>query len=158
MCDIRQEQYATVIREMIRHENDVTNHRIMWLLIGQGFLANAYVSAKSGDASTNFLLPLVGITVTLSAFLMLYKSYQAPCLKEGSGRDGQCVMISGILLWKCQPVSGWPVRCLRGYLRDDWDRGSFASRLVPPDFVTSFCVSVKDKSGVSEFPVRPLCT
>jgi len=29
MYDVRQEQYATVIREMIRHENDVTNHRIM---------------------------------------------------------------------------------------------------------------------------------
>jgi len=23
--------YTTVIREMIRHENDMTNHRIMWM-------------------------------------------------------------------------------------------------------------------------------
>jgi len=45
MYEVRQEQYTTVIREMTRHENDVTNHRIMWLLIGQGFIANAYVSA-----------------------------------------------------------------------------------------------------------------
>ena len=34
MYDVRPEQYTTVIREMIRHENDVTNHRIMWLLVG----------------------------------------------------------------------------------------------------------------------------
>jgi hypothetical protein len=35
MFDVRPEQYSTVIREMISHENDVTNRRIMWLLIGQ---------------------------------------------------------------------------------------------------------------------------
>ena len=29
MHDVRPEQYARVIREMIRNENDVTNHRIM---------------------------------------------------------------------------------------------------------------------------------
>jgi hypothetical protein len=33
MCDVRPEPYATVIRGLIKHENDVTNHRIMWLLI-----------------------------------------------------------------------------------------------------------------------------
>jgi hypothetical protein len=36
MYDVKQEQYMTVIREMIRHENDITNHCIMWLMIGQG--------------------------------------------------------------------------------------------------------------------------
>jgi hypothetical protein len=34
MYDVRQDLYPTVIREMIRHENDVTNHSIMWLLVG----------------------------------------------------------------------------------------------------------------------------
>ena len=36
MYEVLIQQYTTVIREMIRHENDVTNHRIMWLLVGQG--------------------------------------------------------------------------------------------------------------------------
>jgi hypothetical protein len=45
MFDVRQEQYTTVIRDMIKHENDVTNHRIMWLLIGQGFIANGFIFA-----------------------------------------------------------------------------------------------------------------
>ena len=46
--------------QMIRHENDVTNHRIMWLLIGQGFIANAYVSAERRGAAMDFLIPFVG--------------------------------------------------------------------------------------------------
>jgi hypothetical protein len=33
MHDFRQDRYPTVIREMIRDKNDVTNHRIMWLLV-----------------------------------------------------------------------------------------------------------------------------
>src|SRR5690349_2374278 len=35
MYDVSPNQYTTVIRDFIKHENDVTNHRIMWLLIGQ---------------------------------------------------------------------------------------------------------------------------
>ena len=51
MYDVDPRRYTTVIREMIRHENDVTNHRIMWLLIVQGPTANAAVSAgrESGE-------------------------------------------------------------------------------------------------------------
>src|SRR5204863_7296755 len=77
MHDVEPHLYATVIREMIRHENDVTNHRIMWLLIGQGLIANAYVSASRGSADVVSMLPLVGILVSFSAFVILYKSYQA---------------------------------------------------------------------------------
>ena len=65
MYDVRPEQYTTVIREMIRHENDVTNHRIMWLLIGQGFIANAFVTAEGADQSADLMLTFVGILVTL---------------------------------------------------------------------------------------------
>ena len=35
MYDVRPGRYGTVIRDLIKHENDVTNHRIMWLLIVQ---------------------------------------------------------------------------------------------------------------------------
>jgi hypothetical protein len=77
MNDVRQDQYPTVIREMIRHENDVTNHRIMWLLVGQGFVVNAYVSVKNAITPTHSVLSVVGILIALSAFVMLYKSYEA---------------------------------------------------------------------------------
>jgi len=89
MYDVRPEQYTTVIREMIRHENDVTNHRIMWLLIGQGFLANAFVGAERSSASGLLMLSLAGILVTLSAFLMLYKSYQARGYLQFHSWDGR---------------------------------------------------------------------
>ncbi len=46
MSDVPPEQYPAVIREMIRHENDLTNHRTMWLLIVQGLIANACVTAS----------------------------------------------------------------------------------------------------------------
>ena len=65
MYNVKPENYTTVLREMIRHENDVTNHRIMCLLIGQGFIANAYVSAERYGVSMDFMLPLVGILGTL---------------------------------------------------------------------------------------------
>lgn len=71
MYDVELRQYATVIREMIRHENDVTNHRIMWLLIAQGLIANAYVSAPR-SVNLIAMLSLVGILVTsrpLSSFI-----------------------------------------------------------------------------------------
>src|SRR3954454_17890054 len=75
--DVDLRQYPMVIREMIRHENDVTNHRLMWLLIVQGLIANAYVTAGVEKREITAMLALVAILVTLSAFVMLYKSYQA---------------------------------------------------------------------------------
>jgi hypothetical protein len=74
MNDVPQEQYTTVIRAMIMHEDDVTNHRLMWLLIVQGLLVNA---AVKGDTLAVVMLLFVGILVALSAFVLLYESYQA---------------------------------------------------------------------------------
>ena len=74
MFDVRQEQYAAVIRDMIRHEDDVTNHRIMWLLVGQGFFANAFVAVKT-DGNV-LALCAAGIFLTLSAFAMLYSAHR----------------------------------------------------------------------------------
>jgi hypothetical protein len=77
MHDVAPQLYKTVIREMIRHENDLTNHRIMWLLIVQGLIANAAVTAGRESGPNTSAFATVGILVTLSAFIILYKSYQA---------------------------------------------------------------------------------
>jgi hypothetical protein len=75
MHDVRPDQYPTVIREIIRHENDLTNHRIMSLLIGEGFIANAYVIKN--EAASRILTPsATSMFVSLWAFVMLYRSYQ----------------------------------------------------------------------------------
>ncbi len=65
--DVAPEQYPAVIRDMIRHEDNVTNHRITWLLIGEGFIANAFTSVKSSTKATDLLLELAGLLVALSA-------------------------------------------------------------------------------------------
>lgn len=116
MHDVRQEQYPAVIREMIRHENDVTNHRIMWLLIGQGFIANAYVSAEDKGTSSIFMLSLVGILVTLSAFLMLYKSYQARGYLLFLGNQAK----EGLLPEEHLPLMGWPRKRIKGWWKYIW--------------------------------------
>jgi hypothetical protein len=118
MHDVRPDQYAMVIREMIRHENDVTNHRVMWLLIGQGFIANAYVSARKEGALNDTILLLAGILVALSAFLMLYKSYQARGYLEYLGQRAK----QGTLPEADLPLTGWP-----GLRVEDWWREVWAS-------------------------------
>jgi hypothetical protein len=115
--DVEPRMYAMVIREMIRHENDVTNHRIMWLLVVQGLLANAYVGIKSGTHATNAtLLGAMGILVTLSAFVMLYKSYQARGYLDFLGRQAKHGLLSETQL----PLAGWPRERIAGWRNGSW--------------------------------------
>jgi len=114
--DVRQDQYPAVIREMIRHENDVTNHRIMWLLVGQGFLANAYVMVQNEGASTNSMLSVVGILVSLSALVMLFQSYQARGYLLVLGLQAK----DGMLPEKNLPLMGWPGNRIKGWWRSVW--------------------------------------
>jgi predicted small integral membrane protein len=62
---------------MMRHENDPTNHRLMWLLVVQGLMANLHVDAEPGDTRAVLILSLAGILIIVSAFVVLYMSYQA---------------------------------------------------------------------------------
>ena len=116
MYDVPKEHYATVIREMIRHENDLTNHRTMWLLVVQGLLANAYVAARGGGEPVILMLSLVGILVTLSAFVMLYKSYQARGYLHFLGQQAK----QGRLQEEYLPLDGWPKKRIKGWWRDVW--------------------------------------
>jgi hypothetical protein len=116
MNDVQQDQYPTVIREMIRHENDVTNHCIMWLLVGQGFIGNAYVSAKNEVAYTHSALSLVGILVSFSAFLMLYQSYESRGYLQFLGLQAK----DGTLREEHLPLTGWPRNRIKGWRRSFW--------------------------------------
>jgi len=116
MHDVEPRLYTTVIREMIRHENDVTNHRIMWLLIGQGLIANAYVGAGSERPSVVSVLAPVGILVTLSTFVILYKSYNARGYLQFLGDEAK----RGTLKEEDLPLMGWPLRRIRGWRKRIW--------------------------------------
>lgn len=114
--DVDPRMYTTVLREMIRHENDVTNHRIMWLLIAQGLIANAYVSSPGGSIGVSAALGAVGILITLSAYLILYKSYQARGYLEFLGRAAK----SGTLPEPLLPLLGWPSRRVKDWRKNIW--------------------------------------
>jgi hypothetical protein len=130
MFDVPKEQYPMVIREMIRHENDVTNHRIMWLLIGQGFIANAYFTSMSKGLAPSLVLSVVGIVITLSAFLMLYRTYQARGYLEFLAVQAK----QGTLKEEHLPIKGWPRKRIKDWRRSvyicPWFRG-FSDLLEP---------------------------
>jgi hypothetical protein len=116
MHDVDAQLYTTVIREMFRHENDVTNHRIMWLLIVQGLIANAAVTAgrEGGEMGSKFAT--VGILVTLSAFVILYKSYQARGYLQYLGNQAK----QGTLREQDLPLFGWPCKRIKGWREKVW--------------------------------------
>jgi hypothetical protein len=116
MYDVRPDQYASVIRELIKHEDDVTNHRLMWMLVIQGLLANAYVSARVADLRAANAIAIAGILVTLSAFVMLYKSYQARGYLHFLGSEAKL----GRLRDKYLDMDGWPLHRIRSWRNTAW--------------------------------------
>lgn len=137
--DVDPRQYPMVIREMIRHENDVTNHRIMWLLIVQGLIANAYVTAAAERRGVTAMLALVAILVTLSAFVMLYKSYQARGYLSFLGQQAKL----GMLHEQDLPLAGWPRHRIKGWRNDVWFCAwldQFSDLLEPYLFLPSLLV------------------
>jgi hypothetical protein len=137
--DVRPEQYAMVIRELIRHENDVTNHRIMWLLIIQGLFLNAYIPVRMQPSPANGVA-LAGVVVTLSAFVMLYKSYQARGYLHYLGQRAK----RGNLPEEWLPLDGWPAQRVEAWRQYEWRcswlrRGSdlFEPYLFLPFFIVA---------------------
>lgn len=115
MYDVGPEQYATVIRELIKHENDVINHRIMWLLIVQGLLVNAYVGVRQ-DPQAAHGIAVAGILVTFSAFVMLYKGYHARGYLHFLGTEAK----RGKLQEEYLRLDGWPNKRIRHWRRNAW--------------------------------------
>jgi len=132
MHDVEPQFYATVLREMIRHENDLTNHRIMWLLIVQGLIANAAVTAGRESRPIASALATVGILVTLSTFIILYKSYQARGYLQFLGNQAKL----GTLRETDVPFFGWPSQRTKGWRKKVWPCPWIgnASELLEPFF------------------------
>jgi hypothetical protein len=139
MHDVDPRQYTTVIREMFRHENDVTNHRIMWLLLVQGLIANAAVTAGRESAEIVSALAAVGILVTLSTFVILYKSYQARGYLQFLGNQAK----QGTLREADLPLVGWPAKRIKGWRRKTWPSrwiGNVSELLEPFFFLPALLV------------------
>lgn len=139
MPDVEPHLYPAVIREMIRHENDVTNHRIMWLLIGQGLIANAYVGSGSVRDDIVSVLAPVGILVSLSTFVILYKSYQARGYLNYLGDAAK----QGTLSEENLPLFGWPAKRIKGWRNNVWGctwLGRTSDLLEPYFFLPSLLI------------------
>ncbi len=115
MYDVGPEQYATVIRDLIKHENELTNHRIMWLLVIQGLLVNAYVGVRQ-DLEVTHGIAVAGILVSLSAFVLLYQGYHARKYLQFLGREAKLGKIREEQL----PFDGWPKKRIRHWRRNAW--------------------------------------
>jgi hypothetical protein len=113
--DVPPEQYPNLIRAMIRHEDEVTNHRIMWLLVFQGFLANALAVSRE-EAHLTIALGVVGSLVTLSAFVTLYKSYHARGYLKFLGTKAKL----GRLPEKYMQLDGWPENRIKNWQQKFW--------------------------------------
>jgi hypothetical protein len=114
MHDVRPEEYARVVRDLIWRENDVTNHRLMWLLVVQGLLANAFISRQVLIAGVG--IAAGGILVTLSAFVMLYKSYHARSYLRFVGTKAK----QGRLPEEHLPIDGWPRKRIHDWRKPLW--------------------------------------
>jgi len=151
--DVPPEHYATVIRDLIRHENDLTNHRVMWLLIVQGFLANAYVvvSTHSDAASA---IAMTGILLNLSGVVTLYKSYQAKGYLRFLGAKAK----QGRLPEKYLPLDGWPLRRIKAWQTDAWYSSWFerpTHLLEPHILLPTFSTSIWLCSMVNRWSPLP---
>jgi hypothetical protein len=100
---------------MLRHEDDVTNQRLMWLLVVQGLLVNAYVPVRNKPEAADGIC-VAGLLITLSAFISLYKSYQARGYLKFLGREAK----KGKLPEQYLRFDGWPVERMHGWRSKVW--------------------------------------
>ena len=71
------EEYATTLRALIRHENDVSNHRTTWLMVTQGILAAATAALLKEYPWHTVVLAIVAVLVTVSIGHSLKNSYDS---------------------------------------------------------------------------------
>jgi hypothetical protein len=70
---------AQIIREMIRHENDLIHHRITWFGTLQGllFAALAFAWGKNNITILTYLLAMLGIVLSISTYYAIQASLKA---------------------------------------------------------------------------------
>ncbi len=88
----------------------------MWLLIVQGLIANAAVTAGRESGGIASVLAILGILVTLSTFVILYKSYQARGYLQFLGNAAK----QGTLREQDLPLFGWPTKRIKGWRKRVW--------------------------------------
>jgi hypothetical protein len=71
-------ELASAFREMIKHENDLVNHRLGWLMHGQTLLFGALAFAwEKAPMPLKLLFPVLGIALALSVWRAMVASRKA---------------------------------------------------------------------------------
>jgi len=70
-------KYAAVIRELIQHENTITNHRLMWMLIVEGILFAGAASFWKIHWAPFVIIAGLGIVTAVSVYHALWLSGRA---------------------------------------------------------------------------------
>lgn len=69
--------YALIIRDMIRHENEITNNRLTWMLVLQGILFVASASFWRIHWLPLLIITILGVVTSISFFYALLLSRKA---------------------------------------------------------------------------------
>ena len=77
-------EFANEIRTLIRHENELTNNRLVWLLTFQSLLfAGISFADKAGEAPIQIAIPIVGlVTAVPFAYSLILSSEARTHLRE----------------------------------------------------------------------------
>lgn len=74
---IELEKRADILRALIRHENEVTNHRTAWLLVSQGILFAAAAAFVKVHWFPTIVVGLIGVGIAVSIGHSLRNSFHS---------------------------------------------------------------------------------
>jgi hypothetical protein len=81
------EKRADILRALIRHENEVTNHRTAWLLVSQGILFAAAATFVKVHWFPTIVVGLLGVAIAVSIGHTLRNSFDSRQYFKNSWRD-----------------------------------------------------------------------
>jgi hypothetical protein len=82
----KDEEYGATLRAMVRHENEVTNHRTTWLMVMQGILFTAASALIKEYMVPTIIVALVGILIALSLGHAIQNSFHSRQYLKGLWR------------------------------------------------------------------------
>ncbi|HZF18498.1 MAG TPA: hypothetical protein VE008_02195 [Burkholderiales bacterium] len=84
---IELEKHAEILRSLIRHENEVTNHRTAWLLVSQGILLAAAAAFVKIHWFPTIVVGALGLGIAISIAHSLSNSFDSRQYFKNSWRD-----------------------------------------------------------------------
>ncbi|MGA2156007.1 MAG: hypothetical protein ABSH37_16465 [Bryobacteraceae bacterium] len=122
--------YAEQIRTMLRHENELINHRISWMATCNGLFLTAvgFAWGKQGGKVLAYVLAALGIAASASAWSSLYMATSAL-------RRLRC-------LWEEKGIHAADVPPVIGYIAPRWLRWLLPWHSLPVVFAAAWLVVI----------------